>query len=91
MKYSPEQLQAIEQLAAIFTRPTEIAVTIDVPEEQFKSDISIAGNAARTAYIKGKLSTKTEIRKQMVMLASVGSPAAVDMLNDAILDMEDDE
>ena len=91
MKYSPEQLAAIESLAAICTKPTEIAITIDVPEEQFKSDISIAGNPARTAYIKGKISTKTEIRKQMVMLARVGSPAAVDMLNDAILDMEDDE
>ncbi|MDE6022952.1 MAG: hypothetical protein K2G13_05550 [Muribaculaceae bacterium] len=91
MKYSPEQLQAIEQLAAICTKPTEIAISIEVPEEQFKSDISIAGNPARNAYIKGKLSTKTEIRKQMVMLARVGSPAAVDMLNDAILDMEDDE
>ena len=91
MKYSPEQLAVIEQLAAICTKPTEIAIMLDVPEERFKSDISIAGHPARTAYVKGKLSTKTEIRKQMVMLARVGSPAAVDMLNDAILDMEDDE
>ena len=91
MKYSPEQLAVIEQLAAICTKPTEIAISLDVPEERFKSDISIAGHPARTAYVKGKLSTKTEIRKQMVMLARVGSPAAVDMLNDAILDMEDDE
>lgn len=91
MKYSPEQLAAIESLAAICTKPTEKAITIEVPEEQFKSDISISGHPARSAYIKGKLSTKTEIRKQMVMLARVGSPAAVDMLNHAILDMEDDE
>lgn len=91
MKYSPEQLAAIESLAAICTKPSEIAITIDVPEEELKSDIAISGHPARTAYQKGKISTKTEIRKQMVMLARVGSPAAVDMLNDAILDMEDDE
>lgn len=91
MRYTPEQLAQIEKLAAICTKPTEIAITLDIPEDKFKSDIAIAGNPARAAYIKGKLTTKTEIRRQMVELARVGSPAAVDMLNDAILDMEDDE
>ncbi len=91
MKYTQEQLQLIEQLASICTKPTEIAITLAIPEEQLKSDIAISGNPARAAYIKGKLSTKTEIRKQMLMFARVGSPAAVSMLNDAILDMEDDE
>lgn len=91
MKYSPEQLQAIEQLATICTKPTEIAITLDIPEEQFKSDIAISDHPARRAYIKGKLSTKTEIRKQMVMLARVGSPAAIEMMDKALLDMEDDE
>lgn len=91
MKYTQEQLTAIEQLATICTRPTEIAITLDIPEEKFKTDISIADHPARRAYLKGKLSTKTEIRKQMVVLARVGSPAAVEMLDKAILDMEDDE
>lgn len=91
MKYSQEQLVLIEQLAAICTRPSEIAISIDVPEDQFKSDIAISDNPARKAYIKGKLSTKTEIRKQMVMLARVGSPTAIDMIDRALLDMEDDE
>ena len=37
MTYSQEQLTAIEQMAAIYMRPTEIAITIDVPEEEFKA------------------------------------------------------
>lgn len=91
MNYTAEQLKMIEQLAAICTTPTEIAITIDVYEEVLKTDIRISGHPARVAYIKGKLSTKTEIRRQMLEFARVGSPAAVSMLHDAILDMEDDE
>lgn len=91
MKYTQKQLEAIEGLAAICTRPTEIAITLDIPEEQFKSDIAIADNPARRAYIRGKLSTKTEIRKQMLLFARAGSPAAVEMMDKALLDMEDDE
>lgn len=91
MKYSAEQLTAINQLAALYITPTEIAVSLDIPEEQFKMDIALAGSPARKAYLKGKLSQKIETRKQMAMLARVGSPAALEMSEKALLDMEDDE
>lgn len=35
MIYSAEQLTTIEQMAALYITPTEIAVTLDVPEEEF--------------------------------------------------------
>ncbi len=91
MKYSPGQLNKIEALAQLYTRPSEIAIFIDVPEEDFKADINSEGHPARKAYIKGKLSQKLEIRRQMATLARVGSPAAIEMSEKALLDMEDDE
>lgn len=91
MTYSAEQLTAIEQLAALYIRPSEIAVALDLREEEFKCDIAMAESPARKAYLKGKLSQKIETRKQMAMLARVGSPAALDMSERALLDMEDDE
>lgn len=91
MIYSAEQLTTIEQMAALYITPTEIAITLDVPEEEFKSDIAMADSSARKAYIKGKLSQKIAIRKQMAMLARVGSPSALEMSERALLDMEDDE
>lgn len=91
MKYSPEQLNKIEELAQLYTRPSEIAIFIDVPEEDFKADINSEGHPARKAYIKGKLSQKLEIRRQMATLARVGSPAAIEMSEKALLDMEDNE
>lgn len=91
MKYSAEQLKTIEQMAALYLRPSEIAIAIDVPEEEFKSDIAMAESEVRRAYLRGKLTQKMEIRKQMAMLARVGSPAALEMSERALLDMEDDE
>lgn len=91
MKYSHEQLEKIEQFAQLFTKPSEIAIYLDIPEEEFKADINSEAHPARIAYIRGKLSMKLEIRKQMATLARVGSPAAIEMSEKALLDMEDDE
>lgn len=91
MKYSPAQLEKIEQFAQLYTKPTEIAIYLDVPVEEFKADINSEGHPAQKAYVKGKLSQKLEIRKQMATLARVGSPAAIEMSEKALLNMEDDE
>lgn len=91
MKYSPEQLEKIEQFAQLYTKPSEIAVYLYIREEEFKADIASEGHPARKAYIRGKLSQKLEIRKQMAMLARVGSPVAIEMSEKALLCMEDDE
>lgn len=91
MKYSAKQLEKIEQFAQLYTKPTEIAIYLDVPVEEFKADINSEGHQAQKAYVKGKLSQKLEIRKQMATLARVGSPAAIEMSEKALLDMEDDE
>lgn len=91
MRYSEEQLKQIEELAGLYTRPTEIAIYLGVNEGMFKADINCDGNPARNAYIRGKLSQKLEVRKQMAMLARVGSPLAIEMSEKALLDMEDDE
>lgn len=91
MKYSAEQLTQIEEFARLYTRPSEIAVYLDLPEEEFKTDINSQGNPARKAYIRGKLSQKLAVRSQMAALARVGSPSAIEMSEKALLDMEDDE
>lgn len=91
MKYSPEQLKKIEQFAQLYIKPSEIAIFLDIPEEEFKSDIASVGHPARSAYVKGKLSQKLKVRKQMTYLACAGSPAAIEMSEKVLLDMEDDE
>ena len=77
MKYTPEQLKTIEELASLYIPPSEIAVALELPEEQLKTDIAISGSEARRAYLKGKLAQKIEVRRQMATLARVGSPLAL--------------
>lgn len=91
MTYTPEQLTVIEQMAAIYMKPSEIAVSLDIPVVEFKQDIALAGSLAHNAYQKGKISQKVQIRKQTALLARVGSPLALEMSERALLDMEDDE
>ena len=64
---------------------------LEMIRADFTYDINCEGHAARAAYIRGKLSQKLEVRKQMAMLARVGSPLAIEMSEKALLDMEDDE
>lgn len=54
-------------------------------------DINTPGTPAYKAYLKGKISQKIEVQKQMAILARVGSPLALEQSQKALLDMEDDE
>ncbi len=78
-------------MASLYMRPSEIAISIGAPELVFKEDIRCKGHPARLAYIRGKITQKIEIQKQMAMLARVGSPLALEQSRIALLDMEDDE
>ena len=49
MKYSAKQLEKIEQFAQLYTKPTEIAIYLDVPVEEFKADINSEGHPAQKA------------------------------------------
>lgn len=89
--YTEKELETIERLASIYMKPTEIALIIDRHPEQFKLDINAVGSPAYKAYLKGKISQKIEVQKQMAVLARVGSPLALEQSQRALLDMEDDE
>lgn len=91
MTYSEQELTQIEQFAQLYIKPSEIAIFLGKPEAALKFDISTPDHPARNAYIRGKLSQKLEVRKQMALLARVGSPSAIEMSEKALLDMEDDE
>lgn len=89
--YSAEELTKIEQLASLYMKPSEIALILGRNPEAFRSDIAMVDSPAYKAYLKGKISQKLEIHKQMAMLARVGSPLALEQSQKALLDMEDDE
>ena len=91
MTYTEEQLQQIDQFASISLRPTDIAVILGVRIEEFKQDIQDESNPAFTAYRHGKALSKVQLHQQEMTLAKVGSPLALQVARENLLDMEDDE
>ena len=80
MQLSDEQLQQVEEMAAALLPPSEIAILIRIDADQRDLFCEICKNHTAsdiyTAYHRGRLQTKYELRKTVIKLAKAGSPAA---------------
>jgi len=86
MNLSAEQLNEIENMAALFFSPEEIAVNLGLTEddaEYFHIAVECKSDApCSVAYFKGRLTTEIELRKSIKQSALNGStPAQTAMLN----------
>lgn len=91
MKYSEEQLEKIKEMAGQFMRPDHIALLIGVDQDTFKRNIKHKSHPAYIAYETGKAETLLEFHKQELKLANLGSPLAVEMINQFRIDQEQNE
>lgn len=80
MRLTPEQLATLEEYAAALITPAEIAILLAIEPKhrntfvvRCKMDI---GTEEYEAYNRGRLTTKLELRKNVIKLAKAGSPAA---------------
>lgn len=80
MELTIEQLKELEEMSAALLPPSEIAILMDIPAEQRDLFCEVCKthktSPIYSAYQKGKLRTKYELRKTVVKLAKAGSPAA---------------
>ena len=91
MKYSEEQLKEVKELASQLMRPDHISLLIGVDQEEFKRNIKHKSSEVYKAYETGKAETILELRKQELQLAKLGSPLAVEMVNQFRIDQEQNE
>ena len=84
-------MEKIKELAGQFMRPDHFALLVGVDPETFKRNIKHQGNDAYIAYETGKAETLLELRKQELKLAKLGSPLAVEMINNFRIDQEQNE
>ena len=91
MDFSEKELDQIEVMASLYLTPTDIAIVLQVPAHEFKAELKRHGSPAAKSYLRGKVATKIKLRKQEMALAQVGSPLALQTINSALQDMEDDE
>ncbi len=91
MNYSETELRKIEEYASIYMKISDIAVLVDVPADELRSDIADRSTDVSRAYRRGKAGSKVKLHSQEMMLAQVGSPLALENARVNLLDMEDDE
>lgn len=73
---SQEQLTEIENLAALFFTPNEIATIIGISSQQEIDEFILLNESAKNAINTGRLKSEAEIRKSIFELAKQGSAPA---------------
>ena len=71
MEYSEEQLEQVEKLASIYMKISDIALIIEVNEDDLRSDIAAQITDVSLRYRRGKALSKVQIRSQEMALAKV--------------------
>lgn len=75
-----DQLLRIEELSAALLPPDEIAILLEIPSHERKSFAvrcrTHPGSDEYEAFHRGRLTTKLQLRQNIIKLAKAGSPAA---------------
>lgn len=91
MHITEEQLQDVEKYASIYLPITDIAMLLDIPADMLRDEIRNKFTEVSRAYHRGKASSRVKLHHQEMLLAQVGSPAAIENAHRNLMDMEDDE
>lgn len=91
MKLSKDQLSELENLAACFFTPGEIAIVLDVPLTGLEDELLDEDSPAYKAYQRGKLRSKLELHKTILTQAKQGSGPAQSLAMRLLNDLEANE
>ena len=80
MNYTSDELQTIEDMAALFYSYKEIAIVLEVDVEEFKALMRLEEGNAYSRYQKGWITSDMSIRKSLLESAVNGSSPAQMML-----------
>jgi hypothetical protein len=83
--------ELIEEYASLLLTIDEIAMLVNVDAAELRRDIRFNKTSRAKAYNRGKLKTIVEVRKQTVMFAKKGSPAAEALMYDYIIKQKQNE
>lgn len=83
-----ETIEKIKEFAGLLLTPDQISILLDIDAQQFKTTLRDTTNPITKAYNLGKTEIILEIRKQEIQLARLGSPMAVELFNNFILEQK---
>jgi hypothetical protein len=79
-------IDKIKEYASLLMPVPDIAVLIGMDEDELKAKIADKTSEHSKAYRLGKAETVLEIRRQEIALAKAGSPMAVELMQDYLLE-----
>lgn len=91
MNYTFEQLQKVEEYAALFLSPREISCLLSFDHESISDEFHDPRSPLYHAYFRGKTNSKLELRQKIVPLAKLGSPQAQSLTEQYIREQEQEE
>lgn len=77
MEITQELLHSVQDLAETLTPISEMAVLLDLKEDELREEISKPDSQLRRVYFLGMAKVKQQLRKNEIELAAAGSPQAV--------------
>jgi hypothetical protein len=82
MNLSEQQLNQIQELAALLLVPEEIAALTGIDSRLFMREIESKTGPVYQAYFAGKTETKKAIHENVIKMAKRGSPQAEELAKD---------
>lgn len=79
-----EHIERIKELSGLLLTPAEIAIVLEIDVSSFTHQVNKKDSEFYKAYHQGRLSTKIELRKNLVSLMKKGSPQAELLINDLL-------
>lgn len=94
MKSYSEKAPEVKKLAALLFEVKDIALAVDIPEDDLLELLRSPNNDLHTAFHQGRLETKIKVNNSLIQLAENGSQPAINKVleKQSLIDHElDDE
>lgn len=88
MEYSAEQLNKIDEYAGLLMTITDIAILMNIDEDELRSDIADKSNNVYRTYRLSKIRIILALHRQEIDLAKLGSPVAIELTQKYIIDQK---
>ena len=88
MEYREDELQKINEYAGLLMTITDIAVLMDIDEDELRSDIACKSTEVSKVYRLSKDNTILDIRRQEMALAKLGSPVSIELTQQYIIEQK---
>jgi len=91
MEYNDDDLIKISEYAGLLMTITDIAVLMNIDEDELRSDITDKSTEVSRGYRLSKTQMILELHRQEIALAKLGSPMAVELTQTYILNQYGNE